>query len=69
MVKSNLPVLMAERYLKITTLSEKTGISRTTLTKLYYSKAKGIQFRTLVALCKFLDCEVGELLEIEKEAV
>ena len=69
MVKSNLPVLMAERLLKITTLSEETGISRTTLTNLYYSKAKGIQFQTLVALCKFLDWVVGYLFKVEKEAV
>lgn len=48
---------------------EGTGLSRNTIRALFYETAKGIQFQTLEALCIYLNCEVGELFEIEKEAV
>lgn len=48
---------------------EGTGLSRTTVRSLFYETAKGIQFQTLQTLCIYLNCEVGELFELEKEAV
>lgn len=48
---------------------EGTRLSRNTIRALYYETAKGIQFQTLEVLCNFLDCEVGDLFEIKKEAV
>lgn len=67
MIKSNLAVIMAQKgYRTIKKVSEETGISRTTLTALYYNKCTGIQFDTLEKLCDALTCEVGELLYINK---
>lgn len=64
MIKSKLAVLMAQNgYRTIKKVSEATGISRTTLTALYYNKCSGIQFETLEKLCKLFGCVVGELLE------
>ena len=54
MLKSNLNVLLAERNLKITQVSNETGISRTTLTSLINGNSKGIQFDTLNTLCIYL---------------
>lgn len=54
MLKSNLNVLLAERDLKITQVSNETGISRTTLTSLINGNSKGIQFDTLNTLCIYL---------------
>lgn len=51
MIKCNLAVLLAERGLKLTTVSNDTGISRTTLTALANNKNSGIQFDTLNTLC------------------
>lgn len=62
MIKSNLAVILAERGIKITDLANVTGISRTTLTALYYNQGKGIQFDTLDKLCNFLGISPGELL-------
>ncbi|GED14880.1 helix-turn-helix domain-containing protein [Aneurinibacillus migulanus] len=67
MIKSNLPVLMAERLLKVKHLSEETGISRTTLFSLYYGKGKGVQFDTLDKLCQYFGCTIGELLEYRED--
>ena len=66
MIRNRLSTLMGERRMKITTLSKMTGISRTTLTELYYDRAEGMQFETLDRLCKALGCAVGDLIEYRK---
>lgn len=63
MLKCNLAILLAERNLKITKVSKDTGISRTTLTSLYYNNAKGIQFETLNTLCQYLSVYPDSLLQ------
>lgn len=61
MIKCNLPVLLAERGLKITKLSNDTGISRTTLTSLSNNYSQGIQFDTLNKICNYLKINPGDL--------
>ncbi len=63
MIKNNIPVQMAEKRMNIQKLSEQSGISRTTLSKIYNDKATRIDFNTLNALCKALDCTICDLLE------
>ena len=62
MIKCSLSILLAERNLKITKVSKETGISRTTLTALYYNTNQGIQFDTLNTLCKYLRITPSELI-------
>lgn len=65
MIKSNLPLLMAKCGIRsVAELSERTGISRTTLTAIYYGKGKGVQYQTLLTLCSLFNVGVGEILEI-----
>ena len=54
MLIPNLAVLLAERRLTISKVSQDTGISRTTLTALAGRSARGAQFDTLDALCQYL---------------
>ncbi|MFJ8099405.1 helix-turn-helix domain-containing protein [Lysinibacillus sp. NPDC096212] len=68
-MQNNLRVILAKKKLKMSDVVNGTGLSKTTVRALFYETAKGIQFQTLEALCIFLDCEVGDLFEIEKEAV
>lgn len=68
-MQNNFRVLLAKKMLKISDVAEGTGLSRNTIRALYYETAKGIQFQTLEVLCKFLCCEVGDLFEVQKEAV
>lgn len=63
-VKSRLPMLLGEKRARISDVCRETGISRTTLTALYYEKGKGIYFDVLVKLCAYFDCNVGDILEI-----
>lgn len=62
MVRCNLAILLAERNLKITLVSNETGISRTTLTSLANNYSKGIQFETLNTLCNYLKVTPNQLL-------
>ena len=59
----NLDVMLAKRKMKLKELSEEIGISVTNLSLLKTGKAKGIRFGTLMAICKALDCQPGDILE------
>lgn len=62
-VQSKLSLLMGQKQIRsIADLSRRSGIARTTLTTLWYGKAKGMSFETLNSLCKALDCQPGDLL-------
>jgi putative transcriptional regulator len=65
MIKVNLDLLLVQRKMTLTELSEKVGITLANLSVLKRGKARAIRFSTLVALCKALDCEPGDLLELE----
>ncbi len=60
MLKTNLLVLLAERRLKISKVSQDTGVSRTTLTALAQNRSQGIQLDTLDTICKYLHITPGE---------
>lgn len=62
MIRSNLSILLAEQNLKITKVSNDTGISRTTLTALASNYGQGIQFDTINKLCMYLRVDPGELI-------
>lgn len=65
-LKVNLDLLLVQRKMSLTELSEKVGITIANLSKLKTGKAKAIRFSTLLAICDVLDCTPGELIEIEK---
>ncbi|MGG0756706.1 helix-turn-helix domain-containing protein [Brevibacillus laterosporus] len=68
MIKSNLPILMAKFGIRtVAELSEKTDISRTTLRAIYYGKGKGVQYQTLLVLCRFFKVGIGDILECDLE--
>lgn len=70
MIKNNFNTLMAERQLKITRVSNDTGISRTTLTALSQEMSKGVQLDTLNTLCKYFNitpCEFFDYLPFDLE--
>jgi len=56
---------MVQRKMSLTELSEQVGITMANLSILKRGKAKAIRFSTLVALCEVLDCQPGDILELE----
>lgn len=59
---------MGEKRIKsINELSNLTGLSRPTLTRIYNDNSDRIEFRTIEILCNFFDCNVGDLLYLEDD--
>ncbi|OBA04615.1 Cro/Cl family transcriptional regulator [Bacillus subtilis] len=64
MIKVHLSRVMGERKVNIAEVSRLTGLHRNGISRLYYEETDGIKFDTLEKLCKALDCEITDLLEI-----
>ena len=63
----NVDVMMARRMMSSQELAERIGITQANLSILKTGKAKAIRFSTLVAICKALDCQPGDILEYKED--
>lgn len=68
MIKCNLSRMLGEKKLKISDVSRDTGLNRGTLTRLYQETAERVDLDVLEQLCRYLGCEVGDLLELVDDA-
>ena len=59
----NLDVVMAQRKMTLSQLSEQVDITLANLSILKNNKAKAVRFSTLEAICAALDCQPGDILE------
>lgn len=59
----NLDVMLAKRKVKSKQLAEFVGITEQNLSLLKTGKVKGIRLSTLNAICEYLDCQPGDILE------
>jgi putative transcriptional regulator len=59
----NLDVMLAKRKVKSKDLAEFVGITEQNLSLIKTGKVKGIRLATLNAICKYLDCQPGDILE------
>lgn len=66
-IRVNLDVILAQRKMSVTELSQKVEITIANLSNLKTEKAKAIRFSTLERLCQVLDCQPGDLLEYVDE--
>jgi putative transcriptional regulator len=64
-LKVNLDLLLVQRKMSLTELSNAVDITLANLSKLKCGRAKAIRFSTLLALCKALKCSPGDLFELE----
>ena len=62
-----LDVMLAKRKVKSLDLARAVGITQSNLSLLKSGKVKGIRFSTLEAICKFLDCQPGDLIEYQPD--
>nr|WP_217361428.1 helix-turn-helix transcriptional regulator [Aeromicrobium stalagmiti] len=61
--------MLARRKLAVGTLADLVGISPANIAVLKNGRAKAVRFTTLAALCKALECQPGDLLRWEPDAV
>ena len=67
MIINRFPVILAEKRLRVADVVRATGMSKTTLHKLYNDDSSRIDFETLDKLCRFLEVQVGDLLEYKPD--
>jgi putative transcriptional regulator len=57
--------LLVDRGLTLTALAEQIGVTIVNLSVLKNQRAKAVRFSTLTAICDALDCQPGDLFEVE----
>ncbi len=62
-----LDVMLARRKVRSNELARAIGITEANLSLLKSEKVKGIRFSTLEAICKYLDCQPGDILEYQPD--
>lgn len=67
-LKTNIRILMAKNEIdSILELERRSGVSRQVLDRLIKGKSKRLDFDNVIKLCKVFDCQIGDLLYVEKE--
>lgn len=61
----NLDVMLARRKVKSYELARAIGITESNLSLLKSGKVRGVRFATLAAICRYLECEPGDILGYE----
>ncbi|MCB2228097.1 MAG: helix-turn-helix transcriptional regulator [Desulfarculaceae bacterium] len=63
MIVVNLDVMLAKRKVKSKDLASAVGITEQNISLIKTGKIKGLRLATLDAICGFLECQPGDLLE------
>jgi len=63
----NLDVVMAQRKIRSKDLASAIGITEANLSLLKRGKVKGVRFETLAAICRYLECQPGDILEFSED--
>jgi putative transcriptional regulator len=58
-----LDVVMARKKVRSNVLARAIGITEANLSLLKSGKVRGVRFATLEAICRYLDCQPGDILE------
>jgi putative transcriptional regulator len=58
-----LDVMLARRKVRSNALARAIGVTEANLSLLKSGKVKGLRFSTLEAICDYLDCQSGDILE------
>lgn len=63
-----LDVMLAKRKMSSLELAEKIGLTPVMVSRIKNGKIEGMRFSTLELICDALDCDICDILEIEKES-
>lgn len=63
----NVDVMLAKRKIRSIELAEAIGITEQNLSISKTGKAKAMRFSTLSAICAYLQCQPGDILEYRED--
>ena len=64
-IRVSLDIVLADRGLSLTALSEQVGLTLANLSILKTGKARAVRFSTLESLCRVLECQPGDILAFD----
>jgi len=67
MISSRLSVLCGERRVHIAEVARSTGLARNTVSAIYHDRVARFDRATLDALCRYFECDIGDLLHYVPE--
>ncbi|MBB1438401.1 helix-turn-helix transcriptional regulator [Shewanella sp. SG41-4] len=67
MIKCHFSRIIGDKKLKVAEVARDTGINKNTLHRLYNETATRIDLDMIETLCRYLDVDIGELLEIKED--
>ncbi len=65
----SLDAILLQKKIKLQTLSDEVGITMANLSILKTGKAKAIRFSTLENICKYLQCQPGDILKYAHDEI
>ena len=68
-IRVSLDRILTDRDMSLTALSERVGVTIANLSILKTGKARAVRFSTLEALCRALECQPGDILAFDPNAV
>jgi len=66
-IQVNLDLMLVKRKVSSRELAAAIGLSKTNLSLIKSGKIKGVRFSTLDAICKYLECQPGDILSFEPD--
>ena len=66
-VTCHLDDLLEARGMTLAALADAVGVTVVNLSVLKNNRARAVRFSTITAICDVLDCQVGEVLSVERE--
>ena len=66
-IRINLDLMLVKRKVTSRELAQAIGLSETNLSLLKSGKVKGVRFASLDAICEYLDCQPGDILEYVRD--
>lgn len=65
-IECGLTELLEQRGMTLTELADRVGVTIVNLSILKNGRAKAVRFSTLTAICDVLECDVGDVLFLER---
>jgi putative transcriptional regulator len=64
MIRCYLSRMMGDRKMNVADVARETGLNRNTVTLLYKETATRVDLEAIEILCRYFNCEIGELFEL-----
>lgn len=65
----NLDVMLAKRKCRSKELADAVGLTEANISTIKSGRARAIRFSTLAAICDYLECQPGDILEFKPESI